>query len=312
MDSIKIIFMGTPDFGLPILKALKEKYDIVGVVCQPDKPSNRGEILSCPIKKYAIESNIKVFQPTNIKEDYFEILKCEPDLIITCAYGQIIPNDMLKFPRLGCINVHASLLPKYRGGAPIHRVILNGEEETGVTIMKMSERMDAGDIISQKSIMIDDTDTVGTLHDKLSILGRDLLMETLPSIIDGTATYTKQNEEEATFGYVIKSEDEHIDFSHTTREVINRVRGLNPYPGAYTLLSGRRVKIYNAIKGDGYYSDALDGQIVGIYDDGIGVKTSNGEVIFTELQLEGKKKMSAKDFINGVVNKDMLMGRMFE
>ena len=196
--------MGTPEFALPVLEGLNEKYTVVGVVCQPDKPSNRGVIKYCPIKEYAINNNIKVFQPIKIKDDNSMILELKPDIIVTCAYGQIIPIDFLNFPRYGSVNVHASLLPKLRGGAPIHRAIIDGYDKTGITIMRMSEKMDAGDIISQREIPIFDNDTAGTLHDKLSILGRDLLLETIPNIISNNITLTKQKEEDVTYAWNIR------------------------------------------------------------------------------------------------------------
>lgn len=312
MEKLKIVFMGTPEFGLPTLKALANEHDIVAVVCQPDKPSNRGEVKFSKIKEFALDNNIKVFQPINIKEDFVNILKTDPDMIITCAYGQIIPKDLLDYPRYGCINIHASLLPKLRGGAPIHRAIMGGHKESGITIMKMSLRMDAGDIITQESIPILDDDTAGTLHDKLSTLASDVMLKTIPLIVSGNFTLTKQNEDEATYGFNISREDEHIDFHQTTREIINKIRGLNPWPGSYSILGGKIVKLWGAKYGNNYYSDALCGQVTQLYEDGIGVKTENGEVIITELQLEGRKKMSANEFINGVVNKDKFIGRVFE
>lgn len=312
MNELRIIYMGTPEFGLPTLKALNEKYNVIGVVCQPDKPSNRGEVVFSPIKQFAIDNNIKVFQPEKIKDDYFNILKENPNLIVTCAYGQIVPDDLLKYPMYGCINIHASLLPKLRGGAPIQRAIMAGYKETGVTIMKMSSRLDAGEIILQEKVEITDSDTAGSLHDKLSVVGKELILKTIPTLLDKTATFTKQNESEATYAYVIKREDERIDYNDSTREIVNKIRGLNPWPGAYSILSGRIVKIWNARVSNNYYSGVLNGQITKLYEDGIGVKTQNGELIITELQLEGKKRMDAHTFMNGAVNKEMLVGRIFE
>lgn len=313
MNNLKVIFMGTPEFSLPVLEGLNSKYNVVMVVCQPDKPSNRGVVQYSPVKDFAIKNNIKVFQPVNVKNEYHEILSEKPDLIVTCAYGQIIPKEILDYPKYGCINVHASLLPKLRGGAPIHRAIIEGHKETGITIMKMKEKMDAGDIISQVKIEILDDDTVGTLHDKLSVLARDLLLSTIPNIISGNINLVRQNEEEATFAWNIKREDEKIDFSKTTREIYNQIRGLNPWPGAYAILSGRIIKIWASRYGDKFFNEeVLNGQIVELYKDGIGVKTSNGEIIITELQLEGKRRMLANEFMNGVVNKELLVGRMFE
>ena len=313
MNNLKVIFMGTPEFSLPVLEGLNSKYNVVMVVCQPDKPSNRGVVQYSPVKDFAIKNNIKVIQPVNVKNEYHEILSEKPDLIVTCAYGQIIPKEILDYPKYGCINVHASLLPKLRGGAPIHRAIIEGHKETGITIMKMKEKMDAGDIISQVKTEILDDDTVGTLHDKLSVLARDLLLSTIPNIISGNINLVRQNEEEATFAWNIKREDEKIDFSKTTREIYNQIRGLNPWPGAYAILSGRIIKIWASRYGDKFFNEeVLNGQIVELYKDGIGVKTSNGEIIITELQLEGKRRMLANEFMNGVVNKELLVGRMFE
>lgn len=313
MKDLRVVFMGTPEFSLPVLSSLNENCNVVGVVCQPDKPSNRGEVKLSPIKQYAVDNNIPIYQPVSVKNEYKSILELKPDIIITCAYGQIIPKEILDYPKYGCINVHASLLPKLRGGAPIHKAIIDGYKETGITIMKMSLKMDAGDIISQSKIEILDTDTVGVLHDKLSVLARDLLISTLPDIINNNINPIKQDESEVTYAWNIKREDEKIDFSKTTREIYNQIRGLNPYPGAYSVLNGKIIKIWTSRVGNVYYSeDILNGQIVKLYSDGIGIKTSNGEIVITELQLEGKRRMKANEFINGVVNKDLLVGRIFE
>lgn len=312
MEKLKIVFMGTPEFALPTLRALVREHDVVAVVCQPDKPSNRGEVKFSKIKEFALENNIKVFQPAKISDEFVDILKTGPDMIITCAYGQIIPKDMLDYPRYGCINIHASLLPKLRGGAPIQRAIMAGHKESGITIMKMSLKMDAGDIIVQEKVPILDEDTAGSLHDKLSNLASTLILKTIPDIVSGNITLTKQNESEVTYGFNITREDEHVDFHQTTREVVNKIRGLNPWPGSYSILSGKIVKLWSAKAGDNYYTDALCGQVVKLYDNGIGIKSENGEVIITELQLEGRKKMSANEFLNGVVNREKLIGRIFE
>ena len=232
-------------------------------------------------------------------------------MIVTCAYGQIVPKEILDIPRLGCINVHASLLPKLRGGAPIHRAIMDGHSKTGITIMYMNEKMDDGDIISQVETPILDTDTASSLHDKLSVLGAKLLIETLPSIINGTNSRTKQNRDEVTFAFTIKREDERIDFSKTKRDIHNQIRGLNSWPGAYCLYEGKILKVWNSYITDNYFPAMFDGQITNIYDNGFGVKVSNGEIVFTEVQLEGKNKMSAKEFLNGV-NKEEFIGRVLD
>ena len=196
MKDIRIVFMGTPSFAVPILEGLIDNYNVVMVVSQPDRKKNRkGEVIKPDTKLLAEKYGIPVFQPVRVKEEYQEILDMNPDMIVTCAYGQIIPEDVLKYPRYGCINVHGSLLPKLRGGAPIHHSIINGDKETGITVMSMDKRMDAGDIISQRSIKIEDDMILDELYSKMSYLGRDLLLDTMPSIIDGTATYTKQDEE---------------------------------------------------------------------------------------------------------------------
>jgi len=300
---LKIVFMGTPDFAVPILEALIEKYGVMAIVTQPDKEVGRDRILMpTPIKKVGNDHTILVLQPKKIREEYEEIVSLEPDIIITCAYGQIIPKEILNAPRLGCINVHASLLPKLRGGAPIHRAIINGLSKTGITIMYMNEGMDKGDIISQREIAIEDDDTAQTLHDKLSVLGRDLLLDTLPSIIDGTNKRVPQEESEATYGFNITREDEHISFDKTSRQIYNQIRGLNSWPGAYVTLNGKILKIWASRIGETYDALVENGTIIKLYDDGFGVKTSNGEIIITKVQPEGKKAMDARSFINGNQN----------
>ena len=295
-----IIFMGTPDFSVPILEGIMEHYKVRAIVTQPDRKIGRdGKVVFSPVKQVAFDNDILCLQPEKIRDILQDINVLEPDLIITCAYGQILPLEMLQIPRLGCINVHASLLPKLRGGAPIHHAIMDGFRKTGVTIMYMDKGMDTGDIISQREIPISNDDTAETLHDKLSVLGRDLLLETLPSILNGTNSRTSQDEAEATYGFNITREDEHIDFSKTKRQIVNKVRGLNSWPGAYCILDDKILKVWKCREGERIYDLGTDGEITRIYDDGFGVKTSNGEVVFTEVQLEGKRKMAAKDFING-------------
>lgn len=311
MNKLKVVFMGTPDFSVPVLEGLIENYDVIGVVTQPDKEVGRNhEIKFSPIKEVALKNDIRVFQPVKIRNEYENIVKLAPDMIVTCAYGQIIPKVLLDLPKYGCINVHASLLPKYRGGAPLHRCVINGEAKTGITIMHMDEHMDTGDIISSEEIIIDREDTVGDIHDKLSVLGKELLLKTIPSIIDGTAPRIKQNDDEATFAPIIKREDELIDFNKTTLEIYNQVRGLNPFPVAYSMLDGKIVKIYKVIIKENIYTTRENGEIVRVYDDGIGVSTKDGEIIITELKIEGKKKMLVKDYLNGV-NKEDLIGKIF-
>lgn len=310
---VRIVFMGTPEFAVPILEGLIEHYQVRAVVTQPDKPVGRnGKILETPIKKLANEHTILVLQPPKIKEDWESIIALKPTLIITCAYGQILPRELLVYPTYGCINVHASLLPKLRGGAPIHHAIIDGYRKTGVTIMHMSPKMDQGDMIAQAEIPIEETDTTSSLHDKLQILGRDLLLEILPSIIDKTAPRIKQEESEATYGFNITREDEKINFSKTKRQIYNQIRGLNSWPGAYTTLDNKIMKVWECYTTENTYPMLLDGQITHLYPDGIGVKVSNGEVVFTVIQPEGKNKMKATDFMNGFQNKESLAGKIFE
>ncbi len=309
----KIVFMGTPDFAVPVLEGLIKNYDVKAVVTQPDRKVGReGKITKSPIKKIAEENNIFVLQPEKLKDDWQEVVSFHPNLIITCAYGQILPRELLVYPELGCINVHASLLPKLRGGAPIHHAIMDGHKKTGVTIMHMSPKMDEGDMISQCEIEITEADTAETLHDKLQIVGRDLLLETLPEIINQTAPRIKQNEEEATYGYNITKEDEKIDFEKGRRQIYNKVRGLNSWPGAYAMLDGKRIKIWKCYISENSFTNLMNGQITNFYEDGFGVKVSNGEIIITEIQPEGKKKMSAISYINGLQNKEELIGKILE
>ena len=307
----RIVFMGTPDFSVPVLDALIKNYKVKAVVTQPDKLVGRDNHLAKPpVKILAEEHNIVVLQLNKIKEQYNEVIELEPDLIVTCAYGQILPPELLDYPKYGCINVHASLLPKLRGGAPIHRAIMEGYTETGVTIMYMAPGMDDGDIITQARVEITNDDTAATLHDKLSKLGSELLIQTLPSIFNGTNVRTKQNDSEVTYAPIIKPEDEKIDFSRTSREIYNQIRGLNSFPGAYAIFEGKRMKIWKSVLVDEYYSQKLNGEIVDANKDGIVVKTGNSTILITELQPEGKGRMRATDFVNGY--KDNLIGKLFQ
>lgn len=302
----RIVFMGTASFSLAVLQMLLEnQYHVVGVVTQPDRYVGRKKVLTMPdVKIEALKYDIPVIQPVRIKEDYQAILDLQPDLIITAAYGQIIPQALLDAPRLGCINVHASLLPLYRGGAPVHQAIIDGQEKTGVTIMYMVKKMDAGDIISQKETPILQDDTVGILYDRLSDLGAKLLKETLPDILKGTNQRIPQDESLVTYAPTLSREDERIDWNLSVKQVYNKVRGTNPWPGSYTTYQGKTVKIWagqvhqceNAIK---HHAHQDNGTIVKIFKDAIGVKVNDGVYLITELQIEGKKRMSVKDYLNG-------------
>lgn len=302
----RIVFMGTASFSLAVLKMLiEEGYNIVGVVTQPDRYVGRKKVLTMPdVKVEALKYDIPVIQPARIKEDYQAIVDLKPDLIITAAYGQIVPQAVLDIPRLGCINVHASLLPLYRGGAPVHQAIIDGQEKTGVTIMYMVKKMDAGDMIAQKETPILEEDTVGILYDRLSDLGAKLLKETLPDILKGTNQRIPQDENLVTYAPTLSREDERLDWNMSARQVYNKVRGTNPWPGSYTTYQGKTVKIWagqvhqceNAMK---HHAHQDNGTIVKIFKDAIGVKVNDGVYLITELQLEGKKRMSVKDYLNG-------------
>ncbi len=308
---MKIVFMGTPDFAVNVLQGLIDNYDVVGVVSQPDKRIGRHQVLTnTPVKELALKYDIPVFQPVKIREDYEDILNLNPDLIVTCAYGQIIPKAILDYPRLGCINVHASLLPKLRGGAPIHKSIIDDYGTTGVTIMYMDVKMDSGDIISQREVKILDSDNLESLHDKLSEVGTSLLLDTLPSIIDGSNSRTKQNEDEVTYAYNIKREEEHIDFSKTSREVFNLIRGLCPVPSSNAILDEKEMKIYKSTISSKNYNGEY-GEIVDITKEGIVVKTGDTAIILTEVKPFGKKKMDANSYVNGI-GKNNLIGKVFK
>ena len=308
---MKIVFMGTPDFAVDVLQGLIDNYEVVGVVSQPDKRVGRKqELVPTPIKKLAMDNNILVLQPEKIRTDYKCVLDLEPDMIVTCAYGQIIPKEILDYPKYGCINVHASLLPKLRGGAPIHKAIIDGYKETGITIMYMDVKMDNGDIISQSKTEILDSDNLESLHDRLSIMGRDLLLETLPSIISNTNNRIKQNEDEVTFAYNIKREEEHIDFNKTSREVFNLIRGLSPIPSANAIIFDNEMKIYESKILDKKYNGVC-GEIVDITKEGIVVCTKDSSVVITKLKPFGKKMMDASSYVNGM-GKDKLLGVVFK
>lgn len=304
MKDLRVVFMGTPDFAVPVLEKLILNTKVVLVVSQPDKCVGRKrELVPTPIKKKALEYNIPVFQPEKVKFDYEEIVLARPDIIITCAYGQIIPKVLLDLPRLGCINVHASLLPYLRGGAPLHHAIIDGYKETGVTIMYMDEAMDTGDIISSVIYPLKDTDTVGTVHDNLMEMGANLLMETLPSIIKGTNKRIKQDNSKATYAYNISRSDEHLDFSGSGVLVERKVRGLNPWPLANTLFDDEEIKIIS-----GYFvlGKSIPKKINVVTKDSLGIGCSDGIYYVTALKPSGKKVMDIKSYLNGM-DKDKLL-----
>lgn len=305
MKNLRVIFMGTPEFAVPILKMLDEETNVVLVVTQPDKKVGRKHIITpSPIKEYAINNNIEVFQPTKLKEDYQKVLDTPCDIIITCAFGQILPKEILDYPKLGCVNVHASLLPKYRGGAPIHWCLINGEEETGITIMYMDPKMDAGDIISQETYKITSSDNVLTLHQKLSLIGANLLKDTLPEIILGTNKRIKQDETKVSYGFNVKREDEHLEFTKTGGQLLWQIRGLNPWPLANFLLDDKEYKVLEAT----FTKKKVDdfGVIVEITKSSIGITCQDGVLYITKLKPFGKQEMTTQSFLNGIKKEQLL------
>lgn len=300
---MKIVFMGTPDFSVPVLRQLIEDgYDVVGVVTQPDRPKGRKkELTPPPVKVYAVEQSIPVLQPEKIRitEELEKIYDLQPDLIVTAAFGQILPKELLEFPKLGCINVHASLLPKYRGGAPIHQAIIDGESETGITIMYMVEKLDAGDILTQAIVPIEENDHVGSLHNKLSVAGAKLLSETIPDLMQGNLKPIQQNDDEATFARNISRDQEKIDWTKSGNAIYNQIRGLHPWPVSYSFLEGKPLKIWWGQKVD-LSKPFTPGEIVAIEDDGFVVATGDEVGIkVTDIQPAGKKRMTAESFLRG-------------
>lgn len=310
-----LVFMGTPEFSVPILTMLHEEgYDILAVVTQPDRPVGRKKVLTpTPVKTEALRLGLPVLQPDKLRgsQQLDDLLSMNPDILITAAFGQLLPKELLEAPKYGCLNVHASLLPAYRGGAPIHQAVMDGKSETGVTIMYMAEKLDAGDIISQKAIPIGETDTTGMLFESLSIVGRDLLKETLPTVLDGTNARIVQDEKLVTFARNISREQERIDWNQSAQEIFNHVRGLNPWPVAYTTLQQQVVKVWWGETGKQNTNRPI-GTVVDIKPDRIVVQTGNGQAFeITELQPSGKKKMSAEEFLRGTGSK-LQIGDQFQ
>ncbi len=298
---MKIMFMGTPDFAVPPLRALAEAgYEIAAAVTQPDKPKGRGKALQpTPVKEEAQRLGIPVYQPEKIRNrEFLQLLReIQPDVIVVAAFGQIIPREILDLPRFGCLNIHASLLPRYRGASPVQRAVMDGEKESGVTIMKMSEGLDTGDMISRAAVPLDPEETGGTLFDKLARAGAELLIKTLPSVLDGTAVYEKQPEESPTpYASMITKQMGILDFRKSAGELECLVRGLNPWPSASTFLSGKSLKVWKSRVGEG---SGEPGSIVGIDQEGIHVACGEGVLILTEVQLEGKKRMDVQAFLRG-------------
>lgn len=300
----KLIFMGTPDFAATVLEGLLDdaNYDVLAVVTQPDRALGRKkEIKMTPVKEIALAHNLPVYQPEKMSgsDEMAELMTLGADGIVTAAFGQFLPTKLLDSVDFA-VNVHASLLPKYRGGAPIHYAIINGDKEAGVTIMEMVKKMDAGDMIAKASTPITDEDNVGTMFEKLAVIGRDLLLKTLPDYIAGNIKPELQDESKATFSPNITSEEERIDWNKSAREVFNHIRGLYPWPVAHTLLDGKRFKIYEASLAEG---QGQPGQIIEKGKKTLVVATGDGAISLKTVQLAGKPRMSVVDFLNGVGRK---------
>lgn len=301
---MKVVYMGTPDFAVPPLRALvKAGYEVVGVVTQPDKPKGRSKtLLPPPVKEEALKYNIPVYQPLKVREpEFMETLKnLAPDVIVVAAFGQIIPKAILDLPEFGCLNIHASLLPKYRGAAPIQQAVINGDKEAGVTIMKMGTGLDTGDMISRASVLLAEDETGGSLFDRLSELGAELLVKTLPSVFDGTAVYEPQPEESPTpYAGMIAKQMGLLDFQKDAETLERLIRGLNPWPSAYTYLNGKTLKIWKAAVEKSGSEPENPGTIIKADKDGIHVVCGQDILILQEVQLEGKKRMDAAAFLRG-------------
>lgn len=298
---MRVIFMGTPDFAVPTLEALIKKHEVLAVVTQPDKLKGRGKKMVFPvIKEKALEHNITVYQPQKVKTpEFVEILKeYQPDIMVVVAFGQILSEEILNIPKYGCINVHGSILPQYRGAAPIQWSIINGEEFGGVTTMYMAKGLDSGDMILKAKEKIKPDDTYGSLYDRLSVIGADLLIKTLDLIENGEVKRIPQNDDEATFAPMIKPELEHINWNGKNTDIVNLIKGLNPQPVAYTMLNDEKLKIWFAETIDGDYNGE-PGTIVDVRKRDFVVMTAEGAVAVKEVQAQGGKRMSADAYMRG-------------
>lgn len=311
----KIIFMGTPAFSVPILNGLVEEgYDVLRVVTQPDRPVGRKKILTPPpVKEAALKHGIKVLQPEKISgsEEMMEIIDLKADLIVTAAFGQFLPEKLLEAPKFGAINVHASLLPKYRGGAPVHYSIMKGDAKTGVTIMRMIKKMDAGDILAQESLPIERTDDVGSMFDKLSLLGKEMLLKMLPDFLAGDVEEIPQDEEKVTYSPNISREEEQVSWEKTATLIDCQVRGMRPWPVAFTMYQETRVKLWDVLPLEEKTSEK-PGTIIQINKKNFWVASGEGTVLqVNELQPAGKGRLKAVEYLNGI-GRSMEVGQSFE
>jgi methionyl-tRNA formyltransferase len=322
---MKVVFMGTPDFAVGTLnEIIRDGHEVLGVVTQPDKPKGRGGSLQMPpVKEVALEHGIRVWQPVKVRGDeafLADMKALKPDVIVVVAFGQILPKELLEIPSYGCVNVHASLLPEYRGAAPIQWAVIDGLKETGVTTMLMNEGLDCGDIIMQEKVVLDDKETGGSLFDKLSLVGAGLLVKTLKALEDGSATYTAQDDSRSSYARMLDKSLGELDFTKDAVELERLVRGLNPWPSAYTRVNGKILKIWDAdvadlelidenevhgyrartaSGGEGFDTIYVPGDVCGIGKDAFYVQCGNGVLKVNEVQLEGKKRMCSADFLRG-------------
>lgn len=299
---MRIVFMGTPDFSVPALEALvKGGHQVIAAVTQPDKPKGRGKaVLMTPVKEKALEMGIPVYQPVKVREPEFvkTLADLAPDVIVVVAFGQILPKSILEIPRYGCVNIHASLLPKYRGAAPIQWAVIDGEKETGVTTMFMNEGLDTGDMLEKEVVPLDPKETGGSLHDKLSAVGGRLILSTLKGLEDGTLKGTPQTDKGSCYAKMLKKSLGDIDWIMDGAAIERLIRGLNPWPSAYTSLHGKTLKIWDADVTDREYG-VEPGTVAEVSKDQLIIQTGKGSLSVRSLQLEGKKRMDIQDFLRG-------------
>lgn len=307
---MRVIFMGTPDFAVPSLEALLTKHEVVLVVTQPDKPKGRGKkMVPTPVKACALEHGIPVLQPEKVKEPEFveQLRSYEPDLISVTAFGQILSEPILEMPKYGCINVHGSLLPKYRGAAPMQWSIIDGEKVTGITTMYMAKGLDSGDMLLKAEVEITDEDTFATIHDKMAVTGANLLLDTLDQLEAGTLERIPQDHDAATYAPMITKETGHIDWSKNRQDIINLIRGLNPVPAAYTIYEEEVLKIFGASLSDVQANSAANGEIVAVVKKGFVVKCGDGCLLITEVQARGGKRMMTDAYLRGHAMKEGIL-----
>ena len=307
---MRVIFMGTPDFAVPSLEALLTKHEVVLVVTQPDKPKGRvKKMVPTPVKACALEHGIPVLQPEKVKEPEFveQLRSYEPDLIAVTAFGQILSEPILEMPKYGCINVHGSLLPKYRGAAPMQWSIIDGEKVTGITTMYMAKGLDSGDMLLKAEVEITDEDTFATIHDKMAVTGANLLLDTLAQLEAGTLERIPQDHDAATYAPMITKETGHIDWSKNRQDIINLIRGLNPVPAAYTIYEEEVLKIFGAALSDVQADSAANGEIVAVVKKGFVVKCGDGCLLITEVQARGGKRMMTDAYLRGHAMKEGIL-----